>query len=124
MVSFPPLLYLIIYWIIVRFSLLLAILVNSLAELSDDVGGILSAKDGRTRNDDVGASLSSLINSTQSQATIHLDVEVRVFLAQSFDLGQLGSHELLTTESGVNGHNQDHLIVAKRDSVSMLLRTP
>lgn len=87
----------------------LLVLVHRLAQLCDHIGRVVCAKDRRTRDNNVSAGLRGLVDSAQSESTVDFDVQVGVFFAQSLNLGQFRRHELLTAESRVYSHDQDHL---------------
>ena len=84
-------------------------LIHRLPQQLDHLGRILGAKHGTPRNDDVGACFRRLINGAGSQTAVDLDVEVGVPPAELLDLGELGGHELLAAEAGLDRHYEDHL---------------
>lgn len=96
---------------------------DSTLELRDHIGGILGAKDGGAGNNDVGACLCCLINGSFTESTIDFDIEIWISISERPDLRQLGSHELLTAEARVYGHDKNHLsadLASKRGRVGRI----
>lgn len=79
------------------------------AQERDDLGRVLGSKHSTASHDYVCASVCGLVDSTGSQATVNLDVQLRIPLPQLLHLGQLACHELLPSKARLHRHDEDHL---------------
>jgi hypothetical protein len=84
-------------------------LLNSFPQLRDDFARVLGAEYCTTGNNDVCACIGSGVDCVLSQTAVDLDVELRVALAEGFDLGHHLRHELLAAEAGLDSHHEGHL---------------
>jgi hypothetical protein len=60
-------------------------------------------------DNDVCACISSSVDCVLGETAVNLDVELRVALAEGFNLGHHLRHELLAAETGLDSHDKGHL---------------
>lgn len=92
-----------------KLSLNTTTLLHSIAQFSNNISRVSSTKDRRARHDNIRASFGGLIDRSQTQTTVNFNVKIGIPGAQSGDLGEFRGHEFLAAETGVDGHDEDHL---------------
>lgn len=85
-------------------------LLHGLPELRDHLAGVLGTKHCAACNNDVCTSLCSGVDCVLGQTAVDFDVEIWVALAQGLNLGHHLGHELLAAETGLDGHDENHLV--------------
>jgi hypothetical protein len=84
-------------------------LLNSFPQLRDDLAWVLGAEHCTAGDNDVCACISSSVDCVLGETAVNLDVELRVALAEGFNLGHHLRHELLAAETGLDSHDKGHL---------------